>query len=61
MSPLLSLIINVLLPSLILSKGRQYLSLEPLNLLFLALAIPLVAGIYEFIRFKKTDFIFNIF
>ncbi len=57
MSPLLSLIINVLVPSLILSKGGQYLSLEPRNLLFLALALPLVAGVYEFIRFKKTDFI----
>lgn len=57
MSPLLSLIINVLVPSLILSKGGQYVALEPRNLLFLALTLPLVAGIYEFIRFKKTDFI----
>jgi len=56
-SPLLSLIINVLVPSLILSKGGQYVALEPRNLLFLALTLPLVAGIYEFIRFKKTDFI----
>ncbi len=57
MSPLLSMIINVLIPSLILAKGGKYVSLEPRNLLFLALALPLVAGIYEFIRFKKTDLI----
>ena len=57
MSPLLSMIINVLVPSLILSKGGQYVALEPRNLLFLALTLPLIAGIYEFIRFKKTDFI----
>lgn len=51
------MIINVLIPSLILAKGGKYVSLEPRNLLFLALALPLVAGIYEFIRFKKTDLI----
>lgn len=57
MSPFLSLIINVVIPSLLLTKGGQYLSLDPKSLLFVALAFPLTAGIYEYVRFRKKDFI----
>ncbi|NDE16166.1 MFS transporter [bacterium] len=57
LSPFVSLIITVVIPSLVLAKGGQYSSLTPHQLLFIALAFPLTAGIYEFIRFKKADFI----
>lgn len=57
LSPFVSLIITVVIPSLVLSKGGQYTALSPQQLLFVALAFPLVAGIYEFVRFRKTDFI----
>ncbi len=57
MSPFVSLIITVVIPSLVLAKGGQYSSLSPQQLLFIALAFPLTAGIYEFVRFKKADFI----
>jgi hypothetical protein len=51
------MIICVIIPSLILAKGGQYLPWEPRHILFVALAFPLSAGIYEYIRFKKKDFI----
>ncbi len=57
MSPFLSMIVCVVVPSLILAKGGQYSSLDPRTILFVALAFPLSAGLYEYIRFKKKDFI----
>ena len=57
MSPFLSLLINVVIPSLLLTKGGQYFSLDPRTLLFVALAFPLSAGLYEYVRFRKKDFI----
>lgn len=57
MSPLVSLILNVVIPSLILSKGGKYIAVEPHQLLFLALAFPVAGGLYEFVRFRKADFI----
>ncbi len=57
MNPMISLVFNVVIPSLILAKGGQYVALDPRNILFLALAFPLAGGIYEFVRFRKADFI----
>lgn len=57
LSPFVSLILTVVIPSLILAKGGQYTTLTPQQLLFVALAFPLTAGVYEFVRFRKTDFI----
>lgn len=66
-SPLANIIINVLLPVIILthmSKERigfgeddKFWHVGPLNALFIAIAIPLVYGIYHFIKTKE----FNLF
>ncbi len=56
-NPLLSILLNVILPSAILNKGKDFLGLDTIPTVAIALAIPLGYGLYEFIRLKKVDFI----
>jgi intracellular septation protein A len=48
--------LNVLLPSLLMSKGKEWLHLEHAPLLCVALAFPLGYGIYDFVTRKKYNF-----
>jgi hypothetical protein len=49
----INLILNVVLPSLLLTKGGKWL--EPAPLLITALSMPLIYGIYDFIARKKVN------
>jgi intracellular septation protein A len=48
--------LNVLLPSVLMTKGKDWLGLEPAWLLVVALAFPVSYGIYDFIARKKCNF-----
>ncbi|MGA0333447.1 MAG: VC0807 family protein [Kiritimatiellia bacterium] len=50
-----NLILNVILPSLLLTKGGDWLRLEPAPVLITALSLPLVYGIYDFLTRKKIN------
>lgn len=50
-----NLILNVVLPSLLLTQGGKRLHLEPAPVLMLALSLPLLYGIYDFITRKKVN------
>lgn len=56
-SPLTDLLISVVLPSVILMKfsGEEHLGSQ--NGLIVALAFPIIYGLYEFIRFRETNYI----
>ncbi|WP_020533452.1 VC0807 family protein [Flexithrix dorotheae] len=56
-SPLMNLVINIIIPSVILMKFSGEDKLGPVNGLIIALAFPLVYGIYDFIKKKKVNFI----
>lgn len=53
----INLIINILIPAFILSKGNAYAGLTPLQGLLIALSFPLIYGIYSMLVLKKTNFI----
>lgn len=55
-NPLLELIFNIVVPSLILMKFSDEDALGPVNGLIVALAFPLVYGVFEFIKYKKYNF-----
>ena len=48
--------LNVIVPSVLMSKGKDWFQLEQAPLLCLALAFPLVYGVYDFIARKKYNF-----
>jgi intracellular septation protein A len=48
--------LNVLIPSVLLSKGDKWFSLDPSVLLVVALAFPVCYGIYDGIARKKVNF-----
>ena len=49
--------LNVLVPSLLMTKGKSWLGLEsPALLLVIALAFPISYGIYDFVTRKKYNF-----
>jgi hypothetical protein len=50
-----NLILNVVLPSLLLTKGSEWFSLAPEAVLIIALGFPIVYGIYDFITRKKVN------
>lgn len=52
-----NLLINILIPALILSKGNAYADLSPLQGLIFALSFPLGYGMYSMVILKKTSFI----
>jgi len=52
----LNIALNVLIPSLLMSKGKDYLPLGPAWLLVVALAFPLSYGIYDFVTRRKYNF-----
>ncbi len=54
-NPLLSLVINILLPVLILIKGARFLDPQPL--LALALCFPLVYGVQDYIRRRHKNYV----
>jgi len=56
-SPLLSLVLNIALPTLILMKFSDDESLGPVWGLVVALAFPLGYGIYDFTKQSKVNFI----
>ncbi len=50
-----NLILNVVLPSILLTKGGKWLHLDPAPILIIALSFPLIYGIYDFITRKKVN------
>ena len=55
--PLADLLISVILPSVILMKFSGPNALGSIGGLFAALSLPLSWGLYEFVRYKKRNFI----
>jgi len=55
--PLLDMLISIVLPSLILMKLSGADQLGATRALLLALALPLGLGLYEMVRYRKTNFI----
>lgn len=49
------MILNVILPSLLLTKGGKWLHLDPAPVLIIALSLPLIYGIYDFVTRKKVN------
>src|SRR5665213_3411599 len=54
-NPLLSLVVNILIPVMILNKGGHYISSQ-LTLL-VALCFPLVYGIQDYVRRKHKNYV----
>ncbi len=50
-----NLVLNVVLPSLLLSKGGKWFGLAPAPILIIALTFPVAYGIYDFITRKKVN------
>ena len=48
--------LNVIVPSVLMSKGSDWLSLAPAPLLVLSLAFPAAYGIYDFVTRRKCNF-----
>jgi intracellular septation protein A len=48
--------LNVIIPSILMSKGKKWFDLEPEMLLVVALAFPVAYGIYDFVVRKKYNF-----
>ena len=48
--------LNVVLPSVLMSKGKAWMGLEPAPLLVVALAFPVCYGIYDLITRRKYNF-----
>lgn len=48
--------LNVILPSVLMSKGKDWLGLPPAPLLMVALAFPVCYGIYDLITRRKYNF-----
>jgi hypothetical protein len=55
----INLILNVVLPSLLLTKGGQWFQRPPEQILVFALGFPVAYGIYDFITRKKVN-VFSI-
>jgi len=51
----INLILNVVLPSLLLTKGATWFGWTPPAVLITALTLPLVYGVYDFITRKKVN------
>lgn len=51
----INLILNVVLPSLLLTQGGKRLHLDPAPVLIMALSLPLIYGIYDFVTRKKVN------
>ena len=56
-SPLIEILVNVVIPSLILMKLSSPEKLGTVNALILALAFPLLYGAYDLIRNRKMNYI----
>lgn len=56
-NPFLSLALNIAIPSIILMKFSTKDTLGPVNGLIIALAFPILYGIYDFFDRKKVNFI----
>jgi hypothetical protein len=50
-----NLVLNVVLPSFLLSKGGTWFGLAPAHVLVIALAFPVAYGIYDFLTRKKVN------
>lgn len=50
-----NLILNVILPSLLLTRGAKWFGWSPPSVLITALSLPLIYGIYDFITRKKIN------
>lgn len=50
-----NMILNVILPSLLLTKGGPWLGLSPAPVLITALTLPLAYGIYDFLTREKVN------
>ena len=56
-NPFIDLIVSIVIPTLILMKLSGESNLGPMGALLLALAFPLVWGLYELIVNKKKNFV----
>ena len=52
---LLNIGLNVLIPSLLMTKGKEWWGLDAAPLLVIALAFPITYGIYDFVARKKYN------
>ncbi len=52
-----NLLINIVVPSLILMKGKKFLPLDSTQILLLALAFPLCYGLYDLFVKKEKNFV----
>ncbi len=55
--PMFDLVLSIIIPSVILMKFSGAEDLGPTGALIVALAFPITWGLYELIRFRKTNFI----
>lgn len=58
-NPVYSIGLNIVLPVIILNKGQNFISSEsaPLYVLFLALSLPFLYGLKDFIQAQKINFL----
>lgn len=57
-NPFWNLVLNVILPVFILKKGSAYLpALQPLSILMIALAIPIIVGTWDYALAKKKNYV----
>ncbi|MCK6597265.1 MAG: hypothetical protein L6Q37_02790 [Bdellovibrionaceae bacterium] len=54
-NPFINILFNILIPIMILNKGSKYFT--PTNALILALAFPIIYGIYDYWKQRKTNYI----
>jgi hypothetical protein len=55
----LNIVLNVILPSLLLTKGAKWLALPPTPILITALSLPLIYGVYDYFARRKIN-IFSV-
>lgn len=57
-NPLINFLFNIIIPVYILNKGSKYLGPDgPMYALIIALAFPVLYGLYDLIQRKKTNYI----
>lgn len=56
-NPLWNLLLNVVVPVALLKKGASFLPLSALTLLMMALAIPIVVGLWDYLTAKRKNYV----
>ena len=55
--PIIDLLVSIVIPSVVLMKFSDESDLGPVGALIVALAFPIIWGLYELIRYKVTNYI----